>query len=390
MKHDAPRTVLGGRYELLEITGKGGMAVVWRAVVKQAGADRTVAVKRMLYDITRDPSTVELFIEEARVGAQLCHPNIVQVLDFGTDPFGSYYLVLEWVEGLDLLEYMRSFHQSSVHVPWQAVAAIGLQALRGLSAAHERLDANGRLKAVIHRDLSPSNILIGLDGVVKIADFGLARAMDRMTMTMPNVIKGKLAYTAPEVAQGQKATPRSDLFALGVTMWESLAARRMFPGDTNMEVFSAMQAWKLPDLHTLRPDAPVELCKAIGHAIAREPSRRYSAAREMAAAFARVLAAEQPPVSHARLGQSVVTARTRLGQLDRQVSVSVSEDPVDSIDVSVEIPVEFASSPSVARMGSMAGPPSDDEQPTLPKGRRPASKRAAPVRGRTSKPPRSR
>ena len=373
--------MLGGRYELQQVIGKGGMAVVWRALVRGSGPKQVVAVKRMLYDITRDESTVALFIEEARVGAQLSHPNIVQVLDFGTDEWGSYYLVLEWVEGMDLLEYMRSFHQNGVHVPWQAAAAIALQTLRGLSAAHERLDTAGNLKPVIHRDLSPSNILLRLDGVVKIADFGLARAMDRMTMTMPNIIKGKLAYTAPEVAHGQKATVRSDLFALGVTLWECLAARRMFPGDSNLEVFQAMQSWKFPDLVQLRPDVPLPFATAIGHAIARDPSKRYSAAREMAAALARVLRDVRPPVDQARLGLSVMAACKRVQDLDRNLQVAIESTP--SLEVNVDIPVEFCSSPSATRVGSRRSQPDlDDEAPTLRRPRRvPSKARVAPKSG---------
>ncbi|MBI5536888.1 MAG: serine/threonine protein kinase [Deltaproteobacteria bacterium] len=397
MKQDKPKTILGGRYQLLHVTGKGGMAVVWRAVARDPDGDHLVAIKRMLYDITRDASTVALFIEEARVGSQLSHPNIVQVLDFGTDDHGSYYLVLEWVEGLDMLEYMRSFHQAGVHVPWQAAAAIGLQALRGLAAAHERLDLNGKLKPVIHRDLSPSNILVGIDGVVKLADFGLARAMDRMTMTMPNIIKGKLAYTAPEVAQGLKATPRSDLFSLGVTLWECLAARRMFPGESNVDVFRAMQAWKIPDLQKLRPDVPPELVTAIGHCIAREPSKRYSAAREVAAALAAVMRSVRPPVDARRLGASVVSARERLETLDQDIAVMIEDSSKEAIEVAVDIPVVFASSPSVTRVGSRkdmdATSPGfgiDEEMPTIPKFRRASSPKTAVPKSRSTKAPRSR
>lgn len=353
MAHDKPRTLLGGRYELLEVCGKGGMAVVWRALRHHRhGGTTTVAIKRMLVDISRDPATVALFVEEARVGAQLAHPNIVRVLEFGTDEFGSYYLVLEWVDGLDLLEYMRSFHQGGVHVPWQAAAAIALQALRGLVGAHERVDRDGKRRPVIHRDLSPSNILIGTDGVVKIADFGLARAMDRMTMTLPNVIKGKLAYTAPEVATGKKATERSDLFSLGITLWECLAARRIFPGDTNIDVFRAIQAWDFPPLRDLRPDIPADLILAIGRAMERDPNRRFATAREMAAVFAGVMRDARPHVGATALGASVSTAKQRLVAIDQDIPITIAEAPSAVSEVSIDVPVDFASSPSAARVGS--------------------------------------
>lgn len=370
MARDKPKTLLAGRYELLEVSGKGGMAVVWRALRHdRRGGTKVVAIKRMLVDISRDPSTVALFIEEARVGAQLAHPNIVRVIDFGTDEYGSYYLVLEWVDGLDLLEYMRSFHQTGVHVPWQAVAAIALQALRGLVGAHERRDKDGNVRPVIHRDMSPSNILISTDGVVKIADFGLARAMDRMTMTLPNIIKGKLAYTAPEVAAGRKATEQSDLFSLGITLWECLAARRIFPGETNVDVFKAIQAWKFPSLEKLRPDVPQGMILAIGRAMERDPARRFQVAREMAAVFAGVMRDARPALDLAGLGASVNAARERLVALDQDIPVTVTEEPSAVSEISLDVPVDFASSPSIARIGSrriVADQPAaeDDTTPT--------------------------
>ncbi|PKN48873.1 MAG: serine/threonine protein kinase, partial [Deltaproteobacteria bacterium HGW-Deltaproteobacteria-20] len=179
------RKMIAGRYELLEVAGTGGMAAVWRGVLREGDKVTPVAIKRILADIARDPTVVALFQEEARVGRQLAHPNIVQVLDYGKDEAGAGYLVMEWVEGVDLFDYMRSYHAARVHVPWRAVAAIGYQTLRGLVAAHERIDDEGRRRPVIHRDLTPSNVLLGVDGVVKVADFGLARATDRATMTFP-------------------------------------------------------------------------------------------------------------------------------------------------------------------------------------------------------------
>ncbi|HQP35240.1 MAG TPA: serine/threonine-protein kinase, partial [Polyangiaceae bacterium] len=281
--------------------------------------------------------------------------------------------VLEWVDGLDLLEYMRSFHQGGVHVPWQAAAAIALQALRGLVGAHERVDSDGMRRPVIHRDLSPSNILIGTDGVVKIADFGLARAMDRMTMTLPNVIKGKLAYTAPEVATGKKATERSDLFSLGITLWECLGARRIFPGETNIDVFRAIQAWDFPPLHELRPDIPADLILAIGRAMERDPNRRFSTAREMAAVFAGVMRDARPHVGSTALGASVSAAKQRLVALDQDIPITLAEVPSAVSELSIDVPVDFSSSPSVARVGSrrsLAVQSIDDDDDFTPTERR--------------------
>ncbi len=370
MKPDAAHTVLAGRYELLNVTGRGGMAIVWRAIDhKRAG--RTVAVKRILLDLASDPKTGKLFVEEARVGSQLKHPNIVKALGFGRDELDEYFLVMEWVEGLDLLEYMRSFHQARTHIPWAAVAVIGEQALRGLEAAHEHVDEAGLRRPVIHRDLSPANILIGLDGIVKLADFGLARAADRMSMTYPNLIKGKLAYTAPEVAAGSPVSERSDIFGIGVTLWECLAGRRMFPGETNLDVIRAIHAWMAPALAALRPDIPSALVAVITRATSRDPAARWACAGDMRKAMQKVLDTLSMPITPIKLGASIRAALERLKSLDEEIAVLI--DDSEPIEVSVDIPVDFSSSPSIARVGSKRVHPDGsvfvpgmEEVPTVP------------------------
>lgn len=311
---DRPGTILAGKYELIRVAGQGGMAQVWRARIRGDSSARFVAVKRMLVDADRAEQFEELFLEEARVGLQLRHPNVVGVIDFGASQEEGYFLVMEWVEGVDLLDFMRAFHTDRRHLPWQAVAAIGHGAAMGLMGAHERKGADGSRQPVIHRDLTPGNILVGIDGSVKITDFGLARAMDRGNMTMPNTIKGKLSYTAPEVAEGQRATERSDIFSLGVTLWETLAGCKLFVGKSNFEVIEAILSWNVRRLAPLRPDIPANLVETVERAIARHPADRFASARLMASALHNVLRAD--PVSAARLGATVMAARDRLAELD--------------------------------------------------------------------------
>ncbi len=350
MSRKAPHQIVAGRYELLEITGKGGMAVVWRAVDRQDPSRRVVAVKRMLGELSTDPGLVALFLEEARVGQTLHHPNIVEVIDFGTDESGAYFLVLEWVDGLDMFEYMRGFHQGKVHVPWQAVALIAHQALYGLMAAHERRDASGRALPVIHRDLTPSNILIGVDGYVKLADFGLARAMDRATMTLPHIIKGKLSYTAPEMLHGAKANERTDIYCLGLTLWECLAGKKLFAAGNQIKILEAIEQAKVPDLAAFRPDAPRPLVDAVMKAVSRNPKDRYSSAREMDGAIEEVLRSMPEPADAARLGASVRNARDRIKTPPGpEAAVVIQDSPEDSIEVSAELVVEYSSSPSALR-----------------------------------------
>lgn len=342
--------MIAGRYELIEVAGTGGMAAVWRGVDRGGALPRPVAIKRILVDIARDPAVVALFQEEARVGRQLNHPNIVQVIDYGKDETGASYLVMEWVEGVDLFDYMRSFHGARVHVPWQAVAAIGYQTLRGLVAAHERLDDAGRRKPVIHRDLTPSNILVGVDGIVKVADFGLARATDRATMTFPNMIKGKVSYTAPELLRGKKASERSDIYCLGVTMWEALAARKLFPGNNNVEVLQAIQVGKIPPLAKYRPDLPPALADLTHRAVLRDPGQRWQTARAMATDLLTIVRSIRPAVDARRLGASVAQAKERLRAIDGQIPIVIEDNQdEDSIEISVEMEVDFQNSPASVR-----------------------------------------
>jgi eukaryotic-like serine/threonine-protein kinase len=331
MKRDTPGTILAGKYELLRIAGQGGMAIVWRAVTRGPQGERPLAVKRMLVG-DRDLTFAELFREEARVGLGLRHENIVQVLDFGASEADGYYLVMEWVEGIDLLDFMRAYHADGRHMPWQAIAAVASRVCHGLRGAHEKVGAGGKVQPVIHRDLTPGNILLGIDGAVKIADFGLARATDRGSMTMPNTIKGKLSYTAPEVASGEPASVRSDIFGLGVTLWECLAARKLFAAKSNLEVIQAIYRWDVPDLSQIRRDLPADVVKAVTQAIARDPEQRYASARSMGQAFDKVLSRD--PVDGGRLGATVQAARKRLSELDAAPTIEeVSALTADLVSV---------------------------------------------------------
>lgn len=314
MHGDKPGKVIAGRYELLELAGEGGMAVVWRAVVRGPGRfARPVAVKRIHTAKGADQHFVLLFEEEARVGAGLHHPNIVQIMDFGVDDEGDYYLVMEWVEGLDLHHWARSFPRGLSATPWPLVTSIGVEVLRALAAAHGRVAENGETSPVIHRDVSPSNVLLGTNGTVKLVDFGLARAMDRASMTRPNVIKGKLAYCAPELITGAKAGPHSDMFALSVVLWESLAQQRLFTGKNDLEVLLSVRKGEIQSLSELRSDLPGALVSAIHQGLEPKPSNRFEDATAMARALSAILHQHTEPTDSEPLGRSVREARERLG-----------------------------------------------------------------------------
>ena len=310
-------TVVGGKYELCELAGEGGMATVWKGTMRgAAGFSRQVAIKKMKPQFGTLREYIDMFVEEARVGAAIQHPNIVQVVDFLQDEWGSYYLVLEWVDGIDLHQLVTTFRKAKHPLPWGLVAAIGIGGLRGLSVAHERVDEKGNPAPIIHRDVSPQNLLLSVDGEVKLADFGLALAKDRIAMsTMQGMVKGKLSYLSPEGVSGKPATPRSDVFAMGTVLWEALAGCRLFAGTDDLEVFKKVKSADIPPLGQKRSGLPDDLVAAIHKALARDPTDRFSSAREFAMALSVLLGgAKNSERAQTLLGQAVGEVRRWRGE----------------------------------------------------------------------------
>lgn len=295
------------RYELVEIAGEGGMATVWRGTMRgAAGWERPVAIKKMKPEFRALKNYIDMFVEEARVGSELNHPNIVQVYDFCQDAEKSYYLVMEWIDGIDLHSYTYTYDTLGERTPWALVAAVGIGALRGLGAAHARVSPTGSPAPIVHRDVSPANILLGMDGGVKLTDFGLARAKDRVfSLTAPGVVKGKLSYLSPEVAAGEAATPRSDLFSTASTLWEALAGRRLFRGDTDLEIFLQIRRGDASPIEELRPDVPPRLAALLARALAVDPAERPPSADDMASELADIVRESAGIDARALLAESV-------------------------------------------------------------------------------------
>lgn len=308
------KNLLAGRYELLEHGGTGGMASVWRARAHgEAGFSRTVAIKRMLPNVAESSEFAAMFVEEGRVVADLLHPNIVQVLDFAKDEHGGHFIVMEWIDGLDLLTWTSAHRAARQRTPWRAVASIGAWALEGLGAAHERRDEEGALTPVLHRDVTPHNILLSNHGQAKVGDWGLARAMDRVTLTMPGVVKGKLAYVAPEMIGGARANAQSDLYSLAIVLWECFAGRRLFEGKNEIELFVKVGQAKIPPLTDHRDDVPPELLEVLERAYKKWPEERWESARAMALALRQVVR-QFGGFDAEDLRESVLAAREFLGQ----------------------------------------------------------------------------
>lgn len=288
------------------------MAEVFRAhTLGPHGFRRPVAIKRILGQFLEDEQYMEMFVEEARVMASLNHPNIVQLHDFDRDEDGHYFLVLEWVEGLHLADWRRAQNGLREDASWAVTAAIAIEALKGLSAAHERRDVEGRRAPVFHRDVTPHNILIGNDGVVKLMDFGLARAMDRDRITQPGTLKGKLTYLAPEVVSEVPVSAQSDIFAVGVSMWETLVGRKLFEG-TPLEIVDAIKEAKVPHLSKSRPDIPDELSDIVHRALEKRPEDRWRSARKMVRALSNLLRITPQSTSARTLASEVQRLRAEL------------------------------------------------------------------------------
>jgi len=327
---DTPGRVVGDRYTLLEVAGRGGMATVWRALMRgAAGFERQVALKRIHPELAMDREFVRMFAEEARLGSQILHPNVVQVLDFGVDELG-HYLVLEWVDGIDLERWVRTHTAAAEGTPWHLVAGITIEVLKGLGAMHGRLLPDGSPAPVFHRDVGPRNILLGLSGLAKLSDLGLARAMDRARFTQPNVIKGRLSYLAPELTRGRDPSVQSDVFAVGVTMWEGLAGRRVFDGKTDRDVMLLVREGHVPPLADVRPDIPEALAAVVARAAARMPSARYDSTAEMASALADILRSDGSRTEAGVLGASVAAACQQIHS-DEEGDF-VDSDPVILLD----------------------------------------------------------
>lgn len=303
---DFPGRILSGRYKLLEPLGKGGMAVVWRGEHQGFGGfRRDVAIKRVDATCRGFAEVTEMFIEEARVGALLQHPHIVQVFDFDRDEAGEHYLVTELVRGPHLGQWLESFSKRGELPPWELITAVAIEVLRALDAAHSHRDSEGRIFPILHRDVTPANILLDVSGVVKLADFGLARASDRGQITRPNIVKGKLSYLAPELLLGGPASVASDLFSLGVVLWEALTGKRLFQAETDIDVVNLIKEGRVSLLSRERPTLPLGLCDAIHRSLERDPLRRFASARAMLESLTGVLRVLPRSVDEKALALSV-------------------------------------------------------------------------------------
>jgi serine/threonine-protein kinase len=275
-----------GRYALFGEIASGGMATVhFGRLLGPAGFSRAVAVKRLHPQLAKEAEFVSMFIDEVRLAARVQHPNVVATLDVVEDA-GELFLVMEYVHGESLAQLVRAARTRGLRVPPAIASSIVCGVLHGLHAAHEARSETGEPLGIIHRDVSPQNVLVGADGVARVLDFGIARAARRLqSTTREGQLKGKAAYLAPERIHGHEADRRSDVYGAAVLLWESLTGATLFDGENDAAVLAQIVSGQVPPPSSLAPDIPPALEAITLAGMDRDPAKRFGTAREMALAL---------------------------------------------------------------------------------------------------------
>jgi serine/threonine protein kinase len=271
-----------GRYEICGKLAEGGMATIYLGHLRGAkGFVRTVALKMLRSECAHDPNFIAMFIDEANLVAKLAHPNIVQIYELGEEN-GQLFIAMEMLFGESLAGIWAECQKRSARLRGDLVAWIGARVAEGLHHAHELCDTDGSPQNVVHRDVNPANVFITYDGHVKLLDFGLVKAVRKVSQTQIGVVKGKLAYLSPEQLAGIPIDRRSDVFSLAATLYELSTDQRLFKRDADAETIEAVRAALVPDPTSSVPDYPSLLWLDLRRALAREPCERYATAQELA------------------------------------------------------------------------------------------------------------
>lgn len=310
-----------GRYAIFGAIAQGGMARVHLArLMGPEGFSRVVAIKRMHAQFLEDPEFKQMFVAEARLAARVRHPNVVPVLDVLTQS-GELLIVMEYVHGESLQALLRAIRGVQASIPLPIACSIMLAALQGIHAAHEARNEKGELLNLVHRDVSPHNVLVGADGVTRVLDFGVAKAVQAQE-AKPGMLKGKFSYMAPEVIGGASATRQSDIFSAAAVFWELLTGRKLFGGSTERERVMGVLQRKYPSPREIDPSIPVTLDCIVMKGLEQDPARRYLSASDMAIAIER----HTTPTSQRVIGEWVsdwaAEALNRRAELIHQIETS--------------------------------------------------------------------
>ncbi|WNG19004.1 serine/threonine protein kinase [Cystobacter fuscus] len=286
-----------GRYQLMGKLASGGMAEVYLAkAAGPMGFEKKLVVKRILPHLAEDESFIEMFFAEARLVARLDHPNIVQIFDFG-EADGSYFLAMEYIDGLNLRVLLKRVRAAGERLPVALCAKIVSTACEGLAYAHEFVEPDtGKPLHLVHRDISPDNILVSTHGAVKLADFGIAKAANQLHRTQTGIVKGKASYMSPEQLQGKPLDARADLFALGVVLYELLSGRKPFEAENPTGMMLAILHEEPIPVTRYREDVPPRVQQILARTLAKERDARYANCRELQLDLERYLRTVDEPV----------------------------------------------------------------------------------------------
>ncbi|MFO0612239.1 MAG: serine/threonine-protein kinase [Polyangiaceae bacterium] len=334
-----------GRYALFGEIAAGGMATVHIGrLLGPVGFSRTIAIKRLHPQYAKDPEFVSMFLDEARVAARIQHPNVVATLDVVALE-GELFLVMEYVDGESLARILRTMRSENRTIPPKIAGSIVVNLLNGLHAAHEAKSERGEPLGIVHRDVSPQNVLVGTDGISRVLDFGVAKATGRVQTTKEGQVKGKIAYMPPEQLSGEAVDRRCDVYAASVVLWETLTARRLFDGDNDGVVLTKVLSGKVAPPSSVVPGISSAVDDVIMRGLARNPDKRFQTAAELAVALEDTLGIESPR-------KITEFLRSCAGEALAKRAARVKQIEMSSGDLSVEpstteaVPAARTSSPS--------------------------------------------
>ncbi|MFY0575155.1 serine/threonine protein kinase [Cystobacter fuscus] len=325
-----------GKYQLLKRIATGGMAQIFLA--RERGQNRLLVIKRILPHLADNEEFVQMFLDEARIAARLDHPHIVQIYDLGSQD-DSFFIAMEYIHGEDLRRVWKRAERSGQLIPVAFVCRALSEACAGLDHAHKKVDAHGKPLNIVHRDISPQNILLTFDGRTKVVDFGIAKAADQATETRSGVLKGKYSYMSPEQAAGEKVDRRSDIFALGVVLYELLTGTRLFKRSNDVITLQAVIECKVLPPSQVNPRVPKDLDPIVMKALEREPGDRYPEALQLQRALEAWLDVYPQPSSTAHLATYMKDLyATRLAEEARLGDVLVEEAEAHSPSIAPKSP----------------------------------------------------
>ena len=319
-----------GRYQLLKKIATGGMAEIYLARQQGLeGFEKLLVLKRILPHLAENEEFVEMFLHEARVAVRLNHPNIVQIYDLGESD-GSFFIAMEYIHGEDARKVWKQADACGNSIPVPLVCRIVQDAAAGLDYAHKKSDQNGNALHIIHRDVSPQNILVSFEGAVKVVDFGIAKAADQATVTRSGVLKGKYSYMSPEQASGKEIDQRTDQFALGIVLWELLTCRRLFKRGTDIQTLAAVTECKIELPSRVNPRVPVDLDAIVMKALARDADDRYTDLRGLQLALEEWLVAGRHNASGGQLSNFLTTVYAERLATEKQLGHPDWDEASDS------------------------------------------------------------